>query len=136
MKTEIRRLALLCNLFFIFAFCQSAEKTQQYTPLPESFRRSGMISSSTYQVYLTVTASDPFEAKHQAQPRARKRAYELLVNEPFIPRYPTYAGKIKLESIIRKEGRIVQTNQIAADSFEVVFHIHKIGLREDFQKIW
>lgn len=135
MNAKTYLLPILFSLL-ISGYCQSGGQTPVYTPLPESFRRSGMISSSTYQVYFTVNADSHFEAKHQGEPRGRKRAYELLVNEPFIPRYPSYKGKLRLEQIIRTQGKVVRTNQVSDDTFEVVFHIHKVGLRQDFQKIW
>ena len=121
----------------LLAFCSSTEDTlRELQEIPPEFKRSGMISSNTYQVYMQIFAASENEAQESGLTKGRKRALELITREPFLPRYPTYQGKLKLEAIINNYGRVVRVHPINQDYWGVVFQVHKIGLREEFRRIW
>ncbi|MCB1170536.1 MAG: hypothetical protein KDK25_09395, partial [Leptospiraceae bacterium] len=118
----------------LLAFCSSTEDTlRELQEIPPEFKRSGMISSNTYQVYMQIFATSAKEAQVSGLAKGRKRAMELITREPFLPRYPTYQGKLKLEAIINSYGRVVRVHPINQDYWGVVFQVHKIGLREEFR---
>ena len=135
MKTRTSRFLLL--VLFLTAACTSTEdKLRSLQEVPPEFKQSGMISSNTYQVYMTIFASSREEAERNGLIKGRVRALELISREPFLPRYPTYNGKLKLEGIIKNYGRVIRVDPLSQDYWGVVFQVHKIGLREEFRRIW
>lgn len=134
MKSLRTSLLLVC---FLAGFCTSTEDTlRELQEMPPEFKRSGMISSNTYQVYMQIFAGTRQEAQVNGLKKGRIRAMELITREPFLPRYPTYNGKVKLEAIINNYGRVVRVDPINEEYWGVVFQVHKIGLREEFKRIW
>ncbi|MBI38886.1 MAG: hypothetical protein CMF59_04750 [Leptospiraceae bacterium] len=131
------RISLLILICALSGFCSSTEDTlRELQELPPEFKRSGMISSNTYQVYMQIFATTRQEAQVNGLKKGRLRAMELITREPFLPRYPTYQGKVRLEAIINNYGRVVRVDPINDEYWGVVFQVHKIGLREEFKRIW
>lgn len=131
-----RTLIVFLSLGLVF-HCSSTEDTlRELQEMPEEFKRSGMISSNTYQIYMQIFATSEQEAQVKGLNKGRKRALELITREPFLPRYPSYQGQRKLEAIIQNYGRVIRVQPINQDYWAVVFQVHKIGLRDEFRQIW
>ena len=129
------------SIFFLLCAlavqCSSTEDTlRELQEIPPEFKQSGMISSNTYQVYMQIFATTRQEAQVNGLKKGRLRAMELITREPFLPRYPTYQGKVKLEAIINNYGRVVRVDPINDEYWGVVFQVHKKELREEFKRIW
>ena len=110
-------------------------EAEQLRSISNEYKRTGMISSSTYQVYFQVIASSDDEAMNAAQSQAEPLALRYLLKEPFI--YVTIGpyGVQKLKDIIHKKGRIVAIQKAGGDFYDAVFHINDYALREQFQVI-
>ena len=85
---------------------------------------------------MQIFATSRQEAQVNGLKKGRVRAMELITREPFLPRYPSYQGKVRLEAIINNYGRVVRVDPINDEYWGVVFQVHKIGLREEFRRIW
>ncbi len=129
--------SILISLCTFMVMCSSTEDTlRELQETPPEFKRSGMISSNTYQVYMQIFATSRQEAQVNGLKKGRVRAMELITREPFLPRYPSYQGKVRLEAIINNYARVVRVDPINDEYWGVVFQVHKIGLREEFRRIW
>lgn len=94
-----------------------------------------MVSSSTYQIYITLFADSRDEATSNGLLQARKRALELILNEPFIYMRISDYGRQQLVKLIEEHGRIVMLEKLQDNSWGLVFHVQKQGLRSFFQMI-
>jgi len=105
------------------------------TGLPESLKKNGMVSSSTYQANIITGASSCNEAIPKADPILREKTYNLLTLEPFIPRFLTDIGKKQLRDLIKENGKIIRCGKQSNSEYYVVFHVTKPGLRTYLQQI-
>lgn len=112
------------------------EAEQLRTTLPDEYRRTGMISSSTYQVYYRVMARDQADAESIAKNESEQYALKYLLQEPFIYVTISQYGVQRLQDLIKKKGQVVAVQKANdADYYEIVYHITDYGLREQFQYI-
>lgn len=107
----------------------------RYPPLPEAFRRDGMVSSNTYQVHVAVFAEDAATAEARGAALARTKALSLLLQEPMISARISEYGRQEIRRMV-EEGRVVRVHQESADSWIVVLHVSKRGLRDYLQKLY
>jgi hypothetical protein len=131
---------LLTLLLSALAGCKTEEDyrraaEQLRNSIPDEYRRTGMISSSTYQVYFRITARSDSEALDLARSECEPLALRYLLKEPFI--YVTISpyGVQRLKDLIHKKGRIITVHRAENQEYEVVYHITDYGLREQFQQI-
>lgn len=103
--------------------------------MPAEFRRSGMITSSTYQVFITVFGNSEQEAQKNGLQEARQKAYNLLLQEPFIPRNISDEGKRDLRRLIEESGKMVQMVKESDNTWSLVLQINKPGLRNYLQQM-
>ncbi len=103
--------------------------------LAPEFRRSGMISSSTYQVYMQIYAESEDQVGENGLKSARDRAFHLIRKEPFIHSRITENGLQNLKKIIATNGKIIKYVQEGPRTWSIVFQISKIGLRTEFQDL-
>ncbi len=103
--------------------------------IPDEYRRTGMISSSTYQVYFRVSARSYSEALDIARSQAEHLALRYLLKEPFIYITISPYGVQRLKELIHKKGKIIAVQKAEDNYYDVVYHITDYGLREQFQKI-
>lgn len=103
--------------------------------IPEEFQKDGMISSSTYQVFVRTYGETEEEAKVNGEAAAREKAFKYIIKEPFIRTRLSEYGSGLLKNIIKKNGKIVRIAMDSERTWSISYHISKIGLREDFQKL-
>ena len=104
--------------------------------LPAEYLRTGMISSSTYQVYYRVSARSQNEAVDLARNESEPLALKYLLKEPFIYVNVSQYGVQRLKEIVHKKGRIVAVQKADENNaYDIVFHITDYGLREQFQQV-
>lgn len=96
--------------------------------IPEEFRRTGLISSSTYQVYFQVKARDYATAMAIAKKEAVPLTLEYIVMEPFITVRITQNGKQKIRQIIESKGKFVYFRYVDDDVYEAVFQVSDYDL--------
>ncbi|GIX43223.1 MAG: hypothetical protein KatS3mg129_2956 [Leptospiraceae bacterium] len=130
-------------IFIIFfSFCASKKdyiKEVYYLKygLPKEYKRTGLISSSTYQVYFQIRASNYVEGLKIAKKEVIPLALEYLLQEPFVYVNITYNGKQQIKKLIEKKGKIVYFKRVSEeqDIYDVVFHITDYDLRNQFKYI-
>jgi hypothetical protein len=129
-------LGLLCNYCITEKNYLLEVQNLKYN-LPNDYKRTGLITSSTYQVYFQVRANDYIEGLKTAKRDCINLSLEYILQEPFIFANITYNGKLKLKRIIEEKGRIIYFNRVSEndDMYEVVFHITDYDLRNQFKKI-
>jgi hypothetical protein len=151
-KNNILLITFIMILISDFTGCSSEQKTEpKISPeepgfftasedanskLPAEFRRNGMISSSTYQVYMQVFAETESDVMKTGKKSAQERAFQLLRKEPFInPRISEY-GIQTLKKLIADNGKIIRAVPDGPRTWSLVFQISKIGLRENLKAIY
>lgn len=104
--------------------------------LPEEFKETGLISSSTYQIYFKVKADSFEEALNIAKKEIPEIAYYYISQEPFMFRIISPTGKQKILELIKNKGRFVylKKNQ-KEDVYDVVFHIFEKDFKEHIKDI-
>jgi hypothetical protein len=107
----------------------------KYSGMPAEFRRSGMISSSTYQVHMQIYAETEADVKKNGSKSAQERAFQLLRKEPFIYSKISEYGIANLKKLIAENGKIVRSIPEGPRTWSIVYQISKIGLRDDFQNL-
>jgi len=108
---------------------------QMYPSLPPEFRRSGLISSSTYQVPIAVDAKDEEEARELGNKLVRQKAFQLLLQEVFIPKNITAPGRENIRTLVNKNGKIVRIEKASDHRFNLVLQINKMGLHNYLKRI-
>lgn len=111
------------------------EAEQLRDNIPDEYRRTGMISSSTYQVYFRISARSYSEALDIARNECEPLALRYLLKEPFIYITISPYGVQRLKDLIRKKGQIIAVQKTENHYYDVVYHINDYGLREQFQQI-
>lgn len=111
------------------------EAEQLRDNIPDEYRRTGMISSSTYQVYFRISARSYSEALDIARNECEPLALRYLLKEPFIYIRISPFGVQRLKDLIRKKGHIIAVQKTENHYYDVVYHINDYGLREQFQQI-
>ncbi|MBL8022359.1 MAG: hypothetical protein JNM27_21965 [Leptospirales bacterium] len=110
------------------------------TPTPqvseEEVMREGMVSSSTYQVMVSVIAANAEEARIKGEPEARRKAFNLIVREPFFRGMLSDEGRRQLRLIVDQKGRVVRVKQEPDLTYTVFFQITQPGgIRDLFRNI-
>lgn len=104
--------------------------------IPDEYRRTGMVSSSTYQVHFRVSARSQTEASDTARAECEALTLKYLLKEPFIFVYVSQFGVQRLKEIIHKKGQIIILQKSEENlNYDVVYHVTDYGLREQFQQI-
>lgn len=123
-----------------FIGCMSEQKKEKpnephYEKVPENLKKNGMISSSTYQVWVTTIADNERQALINGEELAKNRALKLLRIEPFTRGGLSQWGANQLQNLVEKHGHVVKIVEESANNWTVIYHIQKIGLRDDLQKL-
>lgn len=127
--------------FLSAASCRSAEDYRREADtlrrsIPDDYRRTGMVSSSTYQVHFRVSGRNEAEAAEAAKAECEPLALKYLLKEPFIFVYVSQFGVQRLKEIIHKKGSIIVLQKSEQNQdYDVVYHVTDYGLREQFQQI-
>lgn len=103
--------------------------------IPPEMKRNGMVSSSTYQVYITVVSTNEADAQKLADSEARQKAYNLICQEPFMPRVLSDSGKKDVRRLVETNGKIVKFVKENETSWSAVLHVQKENLRTHLQQI-
>lgn len=114
-------------LILPFMFCA----TPQPQVSEEETIREGMVSSSTYQVMVTAIASNAEDARVKAEPEARRKAFNLIVREPFFRGMLSDEGRRQLRAIVDERGRVVRVRQEPDLTYTVIFQITQPGGIQD-----
>ncbi|MBE7439733.1 MAG: hypothetical protein HS115_14850 [Spirochaetales bacterium] len=114
-----------CVLVFSLHFCRSGGLF--YPGLPEHYQKSGLISSSTYQVTFSVLADSEEEARSRGETEGRIRAFEMMVKEPFIGRFNYDRKRNELQRLVSSYGRVVYVARESPGSFGVVYQVTQQG---------
>lgn len=142
-----RRLArrlLAVSIWLALSGCSSPGTTKEDAPppqlsgsssLPDRYRQNGMVTSNTYQVYILVHAASREKALAEGEESARKKAYDLIIAEPFIPVNVSDYGRERVRNLVNSESRVVQILQESQMTWSLVLQVHKIGLRKFFETI-
>ena len=117
----------LAGMLLVAGSCGTGQVFGRYEPLPEAFRRNGLISSSTYQVYLTVFGDNEEEARIKGDEEGRAKTIELLLKEPFMSRFNYEKRKNDMINIVRRHGRVVRVAQESENTWGVVYHVTQKG---------
>lgn len=127
-------LSFLTGPFLLSVGCQSPSsgpvENSTYQSIPAPFRKNGMISSSTYQVYVETKADSEEKAKINGEALARTTAFRLLTNESFARIRISEYGRRKIKDLIEKEGSIVRISQIKENRWGISYQIYRNDLRE------
>lgn len=126
-KRSLCALVLVLLLAGIGSACGGGQVFGRYKPLPEAYRRNGLISSSTYQVYVTVFGDSEEEARVRGEQEGQSKAIELLLKEPFMSRFNYEKRKNEMVNIVRRHGRVVRVAQESENTWGVVYHITQKG---------
>lgn len=111
-----------------------AEEANEPDTIPDEFRRSGMISSSTYQVYMVTYADSPEMARKNGEVLIKRKAYDLIMKEPFTRRHISPYSQQKVRDLV-ETGKVIMMKPLSGNSYGLVLQIHKRGLRDYFQSL-
>lgn len=104
--------------------------------IPNEFKETGLISSSTYQIYIKIKADSYEEALNVAKKEILEISYYYISLEPFMYRNISPYGKQKIMDFIKTKGRFVYIKKNREeDVYEVVFHIFEIDLKNKIKEI-
>ncbi len=104
--------------------------------LPEEFKKTGMLSSSTYQIFLKVRADTYEEALLITQKEILEIAYYYITLEPFMLRTLSPYGKQQIFDLIKNKGKVVLIKRnLSENVYDVVFHVSEYDLRNYLRKI-
>lgn len=107
----------------------SNDLNEAQADLPLEYLRSGLISSNTYQVNVTVYASNDDQAMSTGLEPARARARTLMYQEHAIPIRMRLYAQSQIKRLVEDEGRIVRVQRLDADRYIVVMQVFRRGLR-------
>ncbi|MBI3394889.1 MAG: hypothetical protein HY042_03560 [Spirochaetia bacterium] len=119
----------------LLPMCRSGQNDGRRNDIPLEMKKNGMVSSSTYQVFVTVVANSEQEALKLADSTARQKAFNLMVQEPFMPRQISDFGQKEVRKLIETNGKMVKFVKDNETSWSAVLHITKEGLRGHLQNI-
>ena len=103
--------------------------------LHAAFRRNGLISSSTYQVSLSLEAATREEARRQGGVQAKDMAFYLIMQEPFIRKYLSRKARDEVRNLVESTGRVVRVFPEGGGTWRVVLQVSKIGLRNYLERL-
>jgi hypothetical protein len=127
----------------IFFFSCSAKKefvhevnTLKYE-IPQEYKSTALITSSTYQVYYQVHANSYVEGLKQVKKDIVNITLEYLLKEPFLYANISYEGKMKIRKMIEQKGKMIYFKRLSEnqDLYEVVFHFTDYDLRNQLRNI-
>jgi hypothetical protein len=96
----------------------------------------GMVSSSSYQVNVTAFAPTEAEARSVGEKEARRKAYNLILKEPFFRLTLSEDGKQQIRRLVEEKGRIVKVEHVRENSYNVTYRITQPGgLRNYFRNV-
>lgn len=96
----------------------------------------GMISSSTYQVNVTAFAPTQDEARATGEKEARRKAFNLILKEPFFRGMLSEDGKQQIRRLVEEKGRVVKVDHVRDNAYNVTYRITQPGgLRNYFKNI-
>ncbi|MCS7204470.1 MAG: hypothetical protein NZ853_02105 [Leptospiraceae bacterium] len=134
------RIILLLFGLTLLGYCTTTKVKTEFNfkfQWPDEFKRTGLITSSTYQVYFYVRGETYAQALAIAKREAVPLALGYILMEPFITIRITAQGKAKIRNIIQSKGRIVFFKKIPnnSDHYEVVFHVTDFDLFNKLKSI-
>lgn len=127
---------LLTGLGAALVLGACATTSRQNSALPEPYLREGLVTSNTYQLHLKVLADSRREAADLALPRARKRAYKMILKEPSVRAGLSQYSRNKIEDLVRKKGSVVYAARVSEEEWVVVFQVYKRGLWDYLRKMY
>ena len=96
----------------------------------------GMVSSSSYQVNVTAFALTEAEARSVGEKEARRKAYNLILKEPFFRLTLSENGKQQIRRLVEEKGRVVKVEHVRENSYNVTYRITQPGgLRNYFRNV-
>ena len=96
----------------------------------------GMVSSSSYQVNVTAFALTEAEARSVGEKEARRKAYNLILKEPFFRLTLSENGKQQIRRLVEEKGRVVKVGHVRENSYNVTYRITQPGgLRNYFRNV-
>ncbi len=123
-------------------FCSNKHSYDQHFnylkySIPEEFKRTGFVSSSTYQIYFQVRAESYKSGLMIAKKEAVKLALEFLLQEPILSTTISPRGRQRIKELILTKGNIKYFKKIddSNDVYEVVVHISDIELKKQLKQI-
>lgn len=113
---------------------RSHEKNQDIS-LPPEFKRSGMISSSTYQVIVSLENMSEDDAKKEGADLAIEKAASLISQEVFINRNLSMDGRKKIRKLVEEKGKIVRVQKTSDKIYSIVYQVNQPRLKKYLESI-
>jgi len=136
-----RKIFKIFVLIFFFSCSTKKEFVQEVNTLkyeiPQEYKRTALITSSTYQVYYQVHANSYVEGLKQVKKDIVNITLEYLLKEPFLYANISYEGKMKIRKMIEQKGKMIYFKRLSEnqDLYEVVFHFTYYDLRNQLRNI-
>ncbi len=129
-------------IILLLNYCSSKQYYDQHYKylkysIPEEFKKTGFVSSSTYQLYFQVRADSYKNGLLIAKKEAVKLAFEYLLQEPILSTFISQTGRQRIRQMIYDKGKIKYFRKIedSDDLYEVVVHISDIELKKQLKQI-
>lgn len=121
-------------LVLVLLFSCSARQTDVI--VEDDSLSEGMVSSSSYQVNVTAFAPTEAEARSVGEKEARRKAYNLILKEPFFRLTLSEDGKQQIRRLVEEKGRVVKVEHVRENSYNVTYRITQPGgLRNYFRNV-
>lgn len=121
---------------FAFVLLLGACASPKPVVIEDDSLTEGMISSSTYQVNVTAFGANEAEARAAGEKEARRKAYALILKEPFFRGFLSEDGKQQIRRLVEEKGRIVKVEHVRDNAYNVTYRITQPGgLRNFFKNI-
>lgn len=138
----VRKFYFTIIVIFLFNYCSNKYYYDQHYnylkyKIPEEFKKTGFVSSSTYQVYFQVRADSYKNGLLIAKKEAVKLTLEYLLQEPILSNFISQTGKQRIRQMILDKGKIKNFKKIddSNDLYEVIVHISEIELIKQLKQI-
>jgi len=133
-RAALRGLVIFC--FSAFCFATVGCSSPKPALIEEESLTEGMISSSTYQVNVTAFAPTEGEARSVGEKEARRKAFNLILKEPFFRGMLSEDGKQQIRRLVEEKGRVVKVEHVRDNSYNVTYRVTQPGgLRNFFRNI-
>ena len=94
-----------------------------------------MISSSTYQVVVSLENPDEEDAKAQGLDLAVEKASSLISQEVFIYRNLSMDGRKKIRKLVEEKGKIVIFQRTSDKVYSIVYQVNHPRLKKYLESI-
>ena len=130
----VNYLAVVFSFLFLSG-CSGMQKKNNDTPLPAEFTRSGLISSSTYQVMVTLENKNENDAKLEGTELAIEKATSLISQEVFIYRKLSIDGRRRIRKLVEEKGKVVMFQKTSEKIYSLVYQVNHPGLKKYLESI-